>query len=183
MVFIHARAFTSKHLMLLPVKVAPNACTNIMFVCIICEMTYVQTGLFMCQYLPLKHLAIWTQPQPGAASTVAVKVAGLAAKWWNLQEETSHLRPQSMPQKLPIRNNAPKKKTCCWVDVSKKSRSCVSFYRRDADTGDENFKCLYNKGIKMSTGSGDLCPTPDMHKRWSWTVHRPQKIRGRTFLL
>ena len=120
-VFLHARVailricfileiykrnnITSKHLMSLTEKVAQNACTNVMFVCI-----NVKCHMYKLASISL-HWNIWQfeQPKPGAASTVAVKVAGLAAKWWNLQTETSHLPPSMPPNKWPIRNKAPTK--------------------------------------------------------------------------
>lgn len=151
------------------------------------------------------HWNIWQfeQPQPGAASTVAVKVAGLAAKWWNLQTETSHLPPSMPPQKMAdseqSTNKTPKHKKQTLrgkphganMGIFKKNMFCSQCIGKNRDPYFSSIsamlirvtkilKCLHNKGIKMSSGSGDLCPTPDMHKRWSWTVHRPQKIRGRT---
>ena len=176
-----------------------------MFVLHECEMEHVQTWLYICisiHYLTLKHLAIWTTPA-WCSFHCCSEGCRISSKMVEPPNRDKSSPPKHAQQKWPIRNKAPtkdpkhKKHTLrgkphgANMRIFNKNMFCSQCIGKNRDPYFSSIstmlirvtkilKCLHNKGIKMSSGSGDLCPTPDMHKRWSWTVHRPQKIRGRT---
>lgn len=183
-------------------KVAQNACTNLMFVCINVKCHMYKLACSSINYLTLKHLAIWTTPA-WCSFHCCSEGCRISSKMVEPPNRDTSSPPEHAQHKWPIRNKAPTKTPSTkntpsgvnrMVQIwgsSKKNMFCSQCIGKNRDPYfssisamlirvTKNLKCLHNKGIKMSSGSGDLCPTPDMHKRWSWTVHRPQKIRGRT---